>query len=96
MKQKFAQVFFLAGLAAICTVPAFAQDAPDADPARWTKEDTTPQARYQALKKEAGAAYRENTSQCKSLPVAERKSCVSEAKRIMQDDLARAKEESRR
>lgn len=96
MKPRFTRTFFLAALISVCAMPALAQDVPDIDPARWTKEDVTPQARYQTLKKEAGAAYRENTSQCKSLPVAERKACVAEAKRIRQDDLARAKEEARR
>jgi len=71
-----------------------ATDATAKDEARWRTEDATPQARYQTLKKEAQAAYRENTNQCKSMPSSERATCVKDAKANLQKDLADAKKAS--
>jgi hypothetical protein len=92
MKILFVRCMFTAGVVACVSFSAHAQEDMQRDPTRWSQEDATPQARYATLKKEAAAAYRENTAQCKILPVTERKACMTEAKRLMQDDMARAKE----
>jgi hypothetical protein len=62
------------------------------DPARWSKEDATPQARYQTASKEASAAYRENMSQCRIAPQTGRSACMKEAKAIYQQELQNAKQ----
>src|SRR4051794_14468796 len=64
----------------LCAGANAASDPTPKDEARWRKEDATPQAHYQTLKKEAAAAYRENTKQCKAMSSSERAACLKEAK----------------
>jgi hypothetical protein len=63
----------------------------DQDPARWTIEDTTPQAHYQTLKKEAGAAYQEALAECKRQYGSEKAGCLREARTNFQVDMENAK-----
>lgn len=67
-----------------------------ADPARWSNEDLTPQARYQTAKKEAEAGYRENTAQCKSVSSAERRTCSRDARTNFEQEMKDAKKLLRR
>ncbi len=68
-----------------------ATDTPEKDPARWSQADVTPQQRYQTMKKEADAAYRDALKECKSKRGAERTECNKEAKSYHQADLESAK-----
>ncbi len=62
------------------------------DPARWYQEDTTPRARVQTLKKEAGAAYQEALAECKKAERTTRAACLQEARTIFQQDMSDAKQ----
>ena len=86
---------------AVCTLAmqaGWAQGlAPDSnsragDPARWYQEDTTPRARFQTLKKEAGAAYQEALADCKRAERATRATCMREARALFEQDLAAARQ----
>jgi hypothetical protein len=92
LKYLFAVGMMVAGGWTLPTMAQNAQSMEGKDPARWYKEDTTPQARYQTSKKEAAAAYRENTAQCKELPKADRSACLKEARDTYRNDLKLAKE----
>lgn len=61
------------------------------DPARWTQEDTTPEARLRTLRKEMGAALQEARGACRALPAAERSACNKEAQANYQKDMAGAR-----
>jgi hypothetical protein len=94
--RRVSCIFMLVSCGAVCATANAAGDATPKDEARWSQEDVTPQARYRTLQKEAAAAYRENTSQCKSLAGAERASCLNEAKSNYQKELADAKSRAAR
>lgn len=74
-------------LAAACGA-AFAEEP---DHARWFIEDTTPQARYQTMKKEAYAGQREAMMQCRTLPRGEKGACIRDANVNFRMDMANAK-----
>ncbi|MDQ1921056.1 hypothetical protein [Massilia pseudoviolaceinigra] len=61
------------------------------DPARWSREDTTPDARLRTLRKEMGAALQEAKGACRALPAAERSACNKEAQANYQKDMAGAR-----
>jgi hypothetical protein len=76
--------------------PAPDSSAQPGDPARWYQEDTTPSARFQTLKKEAGAAYRESLNECKKVERATRTACMQEARTTFEQDMANAKQQAQR
>lgn len=61
------------------------------DPARWSKEDTTVEARLRTLRKEMGAALQEARGACRALPASERSACNKEAQANYQKDMANAR-----
>jgi hypothetical protein len=88
---------------AVCTLTmsiSMAQDlAPKSvdqlgDPPRWYQEEMTPQAYLLTLKKEAGAAYGESVIACKQSDVANRATCMREAHRRLEQDMADARTKS--
>ena len=68
-----------------------AREIAQGDPARWTREDTTREARLRTLRKEMGAALQEAKNACKRAPAAERNSCLKQAQATYQSDMAQAK-----
>jgi hypothetical protein len=58
------------------------------DPARWSREDSTTEARLRTLRKEMGAALQEARGACRALPAAERSACNKEAQANYQKDMA--------
>lgn len=100
MKQLSNHLCRLAGSAILCTftmgvgvahaLPADAV-AEAGDPARWYQEDVTPQARFNNLKKEVDAAYKEAMTECKKLERSDRKQCEGDARNQSLQDMARAK-----
>jgi hypothetical protein len=81
------------GAASLTTAHAAGEGAPEKDPKQWSTPDTTPQARYETAKKEAGAAYQEALKECASLRGAEKSSCVKDAQASFKSDLDAAKQE---
>lgn len=86
--------------AVVCTLAAhgvWAQGLPAdrvaqaGDPARWYQEDTTPRARFDALKKEAGAAHRIAQKECKKTKGVARIACMQEARNMLGQDLGAAR-----
>lgn len=67
------------------------QGAPQKDPPQWSTHDTTPQARFQTAKKEAGAALQEAQNSCRDLRGAERTGCMKDAQTTYTQDMADAK-----
>jgi hypothetical protein len=65
--------------------------APKIDPPRWSMEDTTPEARYRTMKKEAGAAYQEALWDCKKMAASERSACQKAARDQYNQDLTVAR-----
>ncbi|MFB9241018.1 hypothetical protein [Massilia antarctica] len=61
------------------------------DPARWSREDVTAEARLRTLRKEMGAALQEAKGACRALPAAERGACNKEAQANYQKDMAGAR-----
>ncbi|MDM5178232.1 hypothetical protein PO883_13625 [Massilia sp. DJPM01] len=61
------------------------------DPARWSREDVTPDARLRTLRKEMGAALQEARGACRALAAAERGACNKEAQANYQKDMAGAR-----
>lgn len=61
------------------------------DPARWSQEDATPEARLRTLRKEAGAALQEAKGACRALPASERSACNKEAQANYQKDMSSAR-----
>jgi hypothetical protein len=57
------------------------------DPARWSQEDATPEAKARTLRKEIGAALAEAQIACKKGPAAERKGCEQEARATYKRDI---------
>lgn len=76
------------GVAIADSTPA---GAPAVDPPRWHTPDTTPEARYKTMKKEAGAAYQEALWECKKMAAAERSACQKTARDQYNQDLAVAR-----
>ncbi len=70
-----------------------AREIAQGDPARWTREDTTAQARLRTMQKEMGAALQEAKNACKRMPAAERSACLKQAQTVYQNDMAQAKEQ---
>jgi hypothetical protein len=68
-----------------------ARDTDSKTEARQTTSETTPQAQYQMLRKEANAAYREAVAECKKMRGADRTACTKEARMNLRSDLAEAK-----
>ena len=64
------------------------------DPQRWYQEDMTPRARFQTLKKEAGAALQEAKIECKSAARAARAACMQEARSVFEQDMAAARQQT--
>ena len=64
------------------------------DPARWYQDDTTPRARFQTLKKEAGAAYQEAVTDCKRAERASRATCMQEARTLFEQDMTAARQQT--
>jgi hypothetical protein len=81
--------YFIGGLlvAAACGT-AYADEQ---DHARWFVEDTTPQARYNTLKKDAQGGYREALSECRTLPRSEKAFCAKQASANFRTDMTNAK-----
>jgi hypothetical protein len=64
------------------------------DPARWYQEDITPRARFETLKREAGAAHREAQNECKKAERIARVVCMQEARNALGRDLATARQQA--
>jgi hypothetical protein len=62
------------------------------DPARWFQEDATVEARMRTLRKEIAAGLQENLGACKSMPQAERRACMQEARAIYTQEMAGVRE----
>ena len=86
--------------AAVCTLAAhgvWGHDVPAdrvaqaGDPARWYQEDTTPRARFDTLKKEAGAAHRIAQNACKKTKGVTRMACMQEARNVLGQDIGAAR-----
>ncbi|MES2127971.1 MAG: hypothetical protein V4463_11920 [Pseudomonadota bacterium] len=69
------------------------QEVAHRDPARWHQEDRTYSAKLHTLRKEIAAAYKEEQNACRSGPVADRASCLYEAKGIYEHDMRDAREQ---
>lgn len=59
------------------------------DPARWYEPANTPQKKYEALKKEAGAALKEARDECRR--AADRRACDAEARAQYTSDMQAAR-----
>lgn len=68
-----------------------AREIAQGDPARWSREDTTTQAKLRTMQKEMGAALQEAKNACKRAPAAERSACLKQAQAVYQSDMAQAK-----
>lgn len=64
------------------------------DPPRWYQEDMTPSARFQTLKKEAGAALKEAQIECNNAGRASRSACLQEARSVYEHDMAAARQQT--
>ena len=69
-----------------------AQEIAQGDPARWYKEDVTPQDKLRTKHKENEAALRENLETCKTMSAAAKRSCEQDARSVYQQDMAKARE----
>jgi hypothetical protein len=78
----------------VATVRKQAAEVAAGGPARWSQEDTTPAARLETLRKEAGAALQESMGNCRTSPKAERAACVKQARDTYRQDMAGAKAQS--
>lgn len=65
------------------------------DPARWYQEDLTAGARFQTLRKEAGAAYKIAVAECKQGERATRAACLRQARAVYEQEMAEARRETR-
>ena len=63
----------------------------EASLARGAVPDTTPQQRYQTAIREAGGGLKVSLEECRSMAVAERKSCEAQARSRYQADMANAR-----
>ena len=77
--------------AALALGSAWAQTGEEASLARGAVPDTTPQQRYQTAIREAGGGLKVSLEECRSMAVAERKSCEVQARSRYQADMAQAK-----
>ena len=62
------------------------------EPARWTQEDATPEAKYATARKEALAANQMALEECKTMSGEARTKCEAQAKLELVLDLARIRE----
>lgn len=60
--------------------------------ARQLREDFSPQAQYRNALREAHAAYGEAMKQCKGMSGSDKTSCINDAKKHLQNDLAYARQ----
>ena len=60
------------------------------DPARWSQQDSSRQARLRTLQKEIGAAYEEAKNACKTSNAAERNACLKEARTTYEQEMKNA------
>ena len=77
--------------AALALGSAWAQTGEEASLARGAVPDTTPQQRYQTAIREAGGGLKVSLEECRSMAVAERKSCEAQARSRYQADMANAR-----
>jgi hypothetical protein len=63
------------------------------DPARWHQEDATYAARLQTLRKEIGAALKEQQNACRQAAASARSNCLKEARATYEHDLRDAREQ---
>jgi hypothetical protein len=70
-----------------------AQEIARGDPARWYREDATPQQQWKTRQKEIAAALDEAKRACRQEPAAQRASCLKAAQDTYKEDLARARAE---
>lgn len=87
-----AAVFALAGHGVWAQGPAIDRSVQSSDPARWYLEDVKPRARFDTLKKEAGAAYREAQSECKKTAKPARGACMQKARNTFGRDMTEARQ----
>lgn len=73
--------------------PAIERGAQAGDPARWYQEDVTPRARFETLRKEAGAARREAQSECKKAAQATRAACMQDVRNAFGRDMTDARQQ---
>lgn len=90
LKNRAACLLLTSGTMLTMTANA-ARDADSETEARKTTSETTPQAQYQMLSKEANAAYREAVADCKKMRGADRTACTKEARANLRSDLIEAK-----
>jgi hypothetical protein len=67
-----------------------AREIRSGEPARWTRDDPSRQARLRTLQKEIGAAWQEAKNACREGPAAERKACLKEARATYEQDMKNA------
>jgi hypothetical protein len=84
-------ILSFAAMAAIAYDPPPDAIAQPGDPARWYKPADTPQKLYHTAMKEAAAALKIAIDDCRQEAKADRRACVSEARRVYNDDVAAAK-----
>jgi uncharacterized protein YpmS len=60
----------------------------EADPARWSQEDTTIEQQYVTARKELAAAYQISLTDCAKLTAIDRQLCVNDAKRDYEQELS--------
>ena len=68
---------------------------PEPEPERWTQEDVTLEQRFNTARKETLAAHQEAMNACKDLQPAERTDCASQAKALLELELAQLKAKAR-
>ena len=81
----------LGGLLALPTGALAQSQEGEASLARGAVPDTTPQQRYQTAIREAGGGLKVSLEECRSMAVAERKSCEAQARSRYQADMANAR-----
>ncbi len=91
MQHKLSHLFLSLLLVAGSGAALAAGAIPDKDPPQWHTEDTTPQMHYQTSRKEAGAAYQEARTECRTMRGAEASACNREARENYEKDMAAAK-----
>ncbi len=60
------------------------------DPARWSRNDPSREARMRTLQKEIGAAYEEAKNACRGAAAAERGACLKEARATYEQEMKNA------
>lgn len=59
----------------------------DADPARWTEEDVTPEQKFKTARAEALAAHQEAQNACKSMPIEDQRICLAQARVVFDSEM---------